>query len=140
MTALSINTTPPPYEHYEHHDPFGEHEDKPLLPSSPYPSPTSTAASDVPTPKAKVITHSHEHAQSAKVIDHGADFEKVGVVHCAEGDHDTALAPRQRAIRVGITMANPCLGLMIALCPKGRRRVCRACGAVVTVSKKRAFC
>lgn len=122
MTELSIKTSPPPYTV----DSIEEEKDKPLLPSSPFPSPTSTAAS--PT-----------YNDKDKVVDHG-DFETLPVVHCASGTHDTALAPRERAIRVGITMANPCLGLMIALCPKGRRRTCRACGAVVTVPKKKALC
>ncbi|BEJ10835.1 hypothetical protein CspHIS471_0102570 [Cutaneotrichosporon sp. HIS471] len=55
-------------------------------------------------------------------------------------NHDVKLSPKCRAIRIGLTVINPAVGLAVAFCPYSRRRKCRTCGAVVVVSPKRAFC
>ncbi|BEI79766.1 hypothetical protein CcaverHIS002_0102950 [Cutaneotrichosporon cavernicola] len=63
-----------------------------------------------------------------------AKYEKV---ICS---HDVKLSPKCRGFLIGLTVINPAVGLAVALCPHGRRRKCRTCGAVVVVSPKRAFC
>jgi hypothetical protein len=55
-------------------------------------------------------------------------------------DHEPdTLAPAARALKIGICVANPALGLALALCPSKRERVCKSCGDNVVVPMKKFF-